>query len=140
MFTINKRIEMLRVSAAIISAAYAISLEKKHPATTKPAPGTIKPLIVEGDKLPIKSDYDDQEPFFEPEFETCEDQILELQLENEHYEGSPTQELDELYGDILEAWNNSAKQEEFLDWAMNFRYDESKPHVMIHYSASEHLS
>jgi hypothetical protein len=52
---------MLRVSAAIISAAYAISLEKKQRATTKPAPGTIKPLVVWDDELPIKSDYDDQE-------------------------------------------------------------------------------
>lgn len=65
---------------------------------------------------------------------------MELELENEYYEGSPTQELDELYVNILEAWNNSAKQEQFLDWAMNFRYDESKAHIMIHYSASEDLS
>jgi hypothetical protein len=38
---------MLRVSAAIISAAYAMNLEKSLQATTKPAPGTIEPLPVE---------------------------------------------------------------------------------------------
>jgi len=54
---------MLRVSAAIISAAYAISLEKNHQATTKPAPGTIEPLVVREDKIPIKSDNDDPELF-----------------------------------------------------------------------------
>jgi len=54
---------MLRVSAAIISVAYAISLEKNHQATTKPAPGTIKPLVVRDDKLFIVIDNDDPELF-----------------------------------------------------------------------------
>ena len=55
---------MLRVSAAIISAAYAMSLEKKHQATTKPAPGTIKPLLVDQDQAEkgepsLVTDYDE---------------------------------------------------------------------------------
>ena len=100
---------MLRVSAAIISAAYAISLEKNHQATTKPAPGTIKPMLVDQDQAEkgepsLMTDYDEWEP--EPQYATCGELINALQEAVDAYEGSATQELDDLYADILEEWNN----------------------------------
>ena len=52
-------------------------------------------------------------------------------LQNEFYtvDGTDREVLDELYDQILEAWNDSLWEDEFVDWGMNFRYDRKRPFI-----------